>query len=70
MAKKNSQLTIYDIGGKIGTIPGHFGGEMGTERSFDLLRLKTGNNVLEVCCGIGCKWTLDRSLKTYPPSLF
>ncbi|MFW9991530.1 MAG: class I SAM-dependent methyltransferase [Candidatus Odinarchaeota archaeon] len=55
MTKKNSQLTIYDIGGKLGTPPGHFGGEIGTERLFELLQLKKGENihVLEVGCGTG-----------------
>jgi len=68
MAKKNSQLSVYDIGGKIGTAPGHFGGEKGTERLFELLQLKKGDNihVLEVCCGTGftsCKIAVDYGFK-------
>jgi ubiquinone/menaquinone biosynthesis C-methylase UbiE len=53
--KEASELSIYDIGGLLGTEAGHFGGTNGTEKLIEMLPLEENHKirVLEIGCGTG-----------------
>ncbi|NHJ01763.1 MAG: class I SAM-dependent methyltransferase [Candidatus Heimdallarchaeota archaeon] len=53
--KKTTNLTIYDIGGKLGSTGGHFGGIAATELMISKLGISSSNavKILEIGCGTG-----------------
>ncbi len=54
-SKKTENLTVYDIGGKLGSAGGHFGGYTATELMVKKLGLSKESSVkiLEIGCGTG-----------------